>query len=83
MLHYAGASVAQPVCDAIDELALKTVGERIQWVTMLGSTEAGGISLYWHSDDAPAGNVGLPAPGVTLKLTPTDDKLEGAFKVRA
>src|SRR6266403_560321 len=48
MLQYAGASIAQHVCDAIDELAMETVGDRIQWVTMLGSTEAGGISLCWH-----------------------------------
>ena len=80
MLHYAGASIAQNVCDAIDGLAMETVGERIQWVTMLGSTEAGPISLYWHSQDAPAGNVGLPVPGVTLKLTPTDGKLEARVR---
>jgi feruloyl-CoA synthase len=80
MLHYSGASIAQPVCDAIDELAMATVGERIQWVTMLGSTEAGPISLYWHSQVAPAGNVGLPAPGVTLKLTPTDGLLEARVR---
>jgi feruloyl-CoA synthase len=80
MLQYAGASVAQHVCDAIDELAMETVGERIQWVTMLGSTEAGPISLHWHSHVAPAGNVGLPVPGVTLKLTATDGKLEARVR---
>jgi len=69
-------SIAQHVCDAIDELALVTVGERIQWVAGLGSTEAGPISLYWHSHVALAGNIGLLVPGVTLKLTPTDGKLE-------
>jgi feruloyl-CoA synthase len=80
MLFYSGASIAQPVCDAIDELAMATVGERIQWVTMLGSTEAGPISLYWHSQVAPAGKVGLPVPGVTLKLTPTDGTLEARVR---
>jgi feruloyl-CoA synthase len=80
MLQYAGASIAQHVCDAIDELAMETVGERIRWVTMLGSTEAGGISLCWHSQVAPAGNLGLPLPGVTLKLTATDGKLEARVR---
>jgi feruloyl-CoA synthase len=47
---------------------------------MLGSTEAGPISLYWHSHVAPAGMVGLPVPGVTLKLTPTDGKLEARIQ---
>jgi feruloyl-CoA synthase len=80
MLQYAGASIAQHVCDAIDELAMETVGERIQWVTMLGSTEAGGISLCWHSQVASAGNLGLPLPGVTLKLAPTDGKMEARVR---
>jgi feruloyl-CoA synthase len=47
---------------------------------MLGSTEAGGISLCWHSQVAPAGNVGLPLPGVTLKLTATDGKMEARVR---
>ncbi len=80
MLHYCGASIAQHVCDAIDELSLQTVGEHIQWATMLASTEANAISTFWHSHAASAGNIGLPMPGVTLKLTPTDGKLEARVK---
>ena len=45
-------------------------------MTGRGSTEAGPISLYWHSHVAPAGNIGLLVPGVTLKPPPTDGKLE-------
>ena len=80
VLQYSGASIAQHVCDAIDELAVETVGERIPWVTILGSTEAGAISVYRHAHIAPAGNVGLPLPGVTLKLVPTDGKLEARVR---
>jgi feruloyl-CoA synthase len=76
VLQYGGASIAQHICDAFDELALETTGERIPWVAVLGSTEAGFISAHRHSDAASAGCVGLPPPGVTLKLTPTDGKLE-------
>src|SRR6266403_1429523 len=76
VLQYSGASIAQHVCDAFDELALETIGERIPWVTILGSTEAGFIAAHRHSDAVSAGCVGLPPPGVTLKLTPTDGKLE-------
>ena len=76
VLQYAGASIAQHICDAFDELALDTIGERIPWVAILGSTEAGFIAAHQHSDTMSAGCVGLPPPGVTLKLTPTDGKLE-------
>jgi feruloyl-CoA synthase len=76
VLQYAGASIAQHICDAFDELALETIGQRIPWVGVLGSTEAGFIAAHRHSDGLSAGCVGLPPPGVTLKLTPTDGKLE-------
>jgi feruloyl-CoA synthase len=76
VLQYAGASIAQHICDAFDELALETIGERIPWVAVLGSTEAGFMAAHRHSNAASAGCVGLPPPGVTLKLTPTDGKLE-------
>jgi feruloyl-CoA synthase len=76
VLQYAGASIAQRICDAFDELALETIGERIPWVGVLGSTEAGFIAAHRHSDGMSAGCVGLPPPGVTLKLTPRDGKLE-------
>jgi feruloyl-CoA synthase len=76
VLQYSGASIAQHICDAFDELAIETVGKRIPWVAILGSTEAGPIAAHRHSAAVSAGCVGLPPPGVTLKLTPTDGKME-------
>jgi feruloyl-CoA synthase len=76
ILQYSGASIAQRVCDAFDELARDTVGEPIPWMALLGSTEAGFVVAHRHNDAASAGRVGLPPPGVTLKLTPMDGKLE-------
>ena len=76
VLQYSGASIAQHVCDAFDELARNTIGHPISWVALLGSTEAGLITAHGHSEDASAGCVGLPPPGATLKLIPTHGKLE-------
>jgi feruloyl-CoA synthase len=76
ILKYSGASIAQPVCDAVDELALETVGRRIPWWGLLGSTETALMTAHRHSGAASAGRVGLPPPGVTLKLVPADGKLE-------
>jgi feruloyl-CoA synthase len=80
VFQYSGASIAREVCEAFDELALATVGERIPWVSVLGSTEAGFIAAHRQAQPACAGRVGLPPPGVTLKLVPTDGKL--AARVR-
>lgn len=44
--------------------------ERIQWVPLLGSTEGGVITACRDADVARAGGLGLPVPGVTLKLVP-------------
>jgi feruloyl-CoA synthase len=76
VLQYSGASIASHVCEAFDELAVATIGETVPWMTLLGSTEAGLITAFQHPDAAWAGRVGLPAPGVSLKLVPTDGKME-------
>jgi feruloyl-CoA synthase len=75
-LMYAGAGLAQPVWDAMDELALETCGERILWVTGLGATETGPSVTFTTAADVKAGMIGLPVPGVQVKLAPEGDKLE-------
>jgi feruloyl-CoA synthase len=76
VLFYAGAGLAQHVLDGFTELAVKTTGERILFMSSLGSTETApaALSCNWQSERA--GNIGLPLPGVTLKLIPREGKLE-------
>jgi feruloyl-CoA synthase len=71
LLFYAGASLAQPVADELARLALETCGERVLLVTGLGSTETAPMAICraWESDVASA--IGLPVPGVEMKLVPT------------
>ena len=76
ILQFGGARLAQHVFDAFDELALDTVGERIQWVPLLALTEGGVITACRDADVARAGGIGLPLPSVTLKLVPSDGQLE-------
>jgi feruloyl-CoA synthase len=80
LFQYSGASIPQSVSDAFDELALQTVGERIPWVGVFGSTEAGLMLADQHARGSSAGRVGLPGPGVTLKLARVDGKLEARIK---
>jgi feruloyl-CoA synthase len=76
VLFYAGAALAQHVVDAFEELAVKTTGERILFVSSLGSTETAPAALACSWQSERAGNIGLPLPGVALKLVPREGKLE-------
>jgi feruloyl-CoA synthase len=80
MFYYAGAGLLQPVWDELDRLAIETCGERIMMFTGLGSTETGPAALFPGKDLRRAGEVGLPARGVELKLVPVGDKLEARLR---
>ncbi|MBX6328138.1 MAG: feruloyl-CoA synthase [Pseudolabrys sp.] len=80
VLWFAGAGLSQHIFDEIQELAVQTCGERILFLTGFGATETAPFALArtWHTDNA--ANVGLPAPGVELKLVPEQGKLEGRLR---
>jgi feruloyl-CoA synthase len=80
MFYYAGAGLLQPVWDELDQLAVETCGERIMMFTGLGSTETGPAALFPGKDLRRAGEVGLPASGVELKLVPVGHKLEARLR---
>ena len=70
LMFYAGAGLSQPVWDAYRELAFETCGERIVMATGLGSTETSPMAMQttWETDRA--GTIGIPVPGVELKIVP-------------
>ena len=76
MNFYAGASLAQHLWDALEELAVETTGERVVMMSGLGTTETGPTALFCTMETLRSGSIGLPAPGVELKLVPRDGKLE-------
>jgi feruloyl-CoA synthase len=80
VLWFAGAALSQSVFDQMQELALAACGERIMFLTGLGSTESApmAIARMWQSKDST--NMGVPVPGVELKLVPCDDKLEARLR---
>jgi feruloyl-CoA synthase len=75
-LSYGGALLPQPLWERMQWLAVKEIGERLPFGTGWGMTEttAVGVSIYWNVERT--GFVGLPQPGVTLKLVPTQDRME-------
>jgi feruloyl-CoA synthase len=76
LFYYAGAGVSQPVWDAYAELAVAETGQQISWFTGLGSTETGPTGCYPGPHPERAGLVGVPGPGVELKLVPNEGKME-------
>lgn len=72
-LRYGGGSLAQATCERIQRLAIATVGHPIPFSSGWGMTETSGcgIGCWWDVDRT--GIIGLPFPGVTLKLVPLDD----------
>jgi feruloyl-CoA synthase len=80
ILWFAGAGVSQPVFDEMKSLAYETCGEEIPFLTGLGSTETAPYAMgrMWETRDV--SNMGLPPPGVEMKLVPAQDKLEARLK---
>lgn len=80
LMMYAGAGLAQHTWSALERLAVKATGERVILATGLGATETAPFSLMCTTDQRIAGNIGLPARGLTLKLVPAEGKLEARLK---
>jgi feruloyl-CoA synthase len=80
MAFYAAAGLPQHIWDAFDRLAVETVGGRIPMLTGLGSTETAPFALCASQYNRRAGVVGLPVPGVELKLAPVNGKLEACVR---
>jgi len=80
LLFYAAAGLSQPMWDAYRTLAQEACGERIIMVTGLGATETAPMAIQtsWETDHA--GVIGIPVPGVELKLVPRDEKLEARVR---
>jgi feruloyl-CoA synthase len=80
---FAGAGLSQAVWDKLDAQAEAEVGERIRIITGLGMTETAPSCTFAVSTDVRSGWIGLPVPGVEVKLVPdTSDPLYGKTEIR-
>ena len=79
-LGYGGALLPQPTWERMQRLAVQEIGELLPFGTGWGMTEttATGVAVYWNT--ARTGLLGLPQPGVTLKLVPAGDRMELRIK---
>jgi feruloyl-CoA synthase len=80
MLFFAGAGLSQPVWDKLDRVAEAHCGERIRMLTGLGMTETAPFAICANAHEVKSGHIGLPAPGMELKLVTQGDKTEVRYR---
>ncbi|RDV03871.1 feruloyl-CoA synthase [Undibacter mobilis] len=80
VLFYAGAGLNQATYDEMNDIAVDTTGERVIFISSLGSTETAPAALACTWDFGRPGNIGLPCRGVELKLVPNEGKLEARLR---
>lgn len=79
-LQYAGASLPTELWDKLQRLSVEATGQRTPFLTGYGCTEAGPLitQLYWPIEGS--GYIGLPVPGVEIKLIPVGNR---RYEIRA
>ena len=80
MFFYAGAALAQPIWDSLYESQEREIGERIVMSTGLGMTESGPFAIFVTSPNVRAGDLGVPTPGMELKLVEMQGKTEVRYR---
>ena len=78
VLWFAGAAISQHVFDEIKSFA----GGHIPFLTGLGSTETAPYTMgrMWETHDAT--NMGVPPPGVEIKLVPMEENEAAKYEAR-
>jgi feruloyl-CoA synthase len=76
LMAYGGARLPDDLYERMQALAVRATGERIVFYTGWGSTETAPTSTGTYWDTERVGLIGLPFPGVELKMVPIGDKYE-------
>ena len=76
MIFYAGAALPQDLWTRLEAVSVRTIGARVPLTSSWGTTETAPLATAAHFLLDRAGPVGVPAPGVEVKLVPTGAKLE-------
>ncbi len=77
---FAGAALSQAVWDQLDAHGAAAIGERLRIITGLGMTETAPSCTFAVGTDNRSGHIGLPVPGVEVKLVREGDKTEIRFR---
>jgi len=75
MLLYGGAGLPQSILDRLQTMAIQETGNRVFITSAYGATEtsSGCMAILFETDKV---GIGLPMPGLEVKLVPLDDRYE-------
>jgi feruloyl-CoA synthase len=76
VIFYAGASLSADLWERLRRLSSKFAGTDVAMTTSWGATETAPAVTSAHFPLDEPGNIGVPLPGVQVKLTPVGAKLE-------
>jgi feruloyl-CoA synthase len=76
LLFYAAAALSQDIWDRLAHLSIGHRGRRVPLTSSWGSTETAPLATTAHFPVDRAGVIGLPAPGVEVKMAPLAAKME-------
>jgi feruloyl-CoA synthase len=76
LIFYAGAALPQDLWERLEAVCARVVGERVPMTSSWGTTETSPLATAAHFIIDRAGPIGVPVPGVELKLVPAAGKLE-------
>ncbi|MGV8998309.1 MAG: AMP-binding protein [Parvibaculaceae bacterium] len=75
-LAYGGAALNQNLYERLQKVAIRLTGERIVFSSGYGATETAPTIMNVHWETERMGLLGLPLPGVEIKLAPVGQKME-------
>ncbi|MGB9365738.1 MAG: feruloyl-CoA synthase [Xanthobacteraceae bacterium] len=76
LIFYAGAALPQDLWQRLEAVSMRITGKRVPMSSSWGTTETAPLATAAHYLLESAGNIGVPIPGVELKLVPGGGKLE-------
>ncbi|HEX2215826.1 MAG TPA: feruloyl-CoA synthase [Xanthobacteraceae bacterium] len=76
LIFYAAASLPQDIWERLEQLSIRITGCRVPMTSAWGSTETAPLATAAHFPIERAGVIGVPVPGIELKLVPSGSKLE-------
>ncbi len=75
-LAYGGAALSQDLYERVQQVAIRITGQRIVFSSGYGATETAPTIMNVHWATERMGLIGLPLPGVEIKLAPVGQKME-------
>jgi feruloyl-CoA synthase len=82
VLFYAAAALPQHLWERLERLSIAATGRRVHMLSAWGSTETAPCATQVHFPIERAGVIGLPLPGIEIKLAPIPPVASGKLELR-